>query len=61
MDNPAIYIPAIGVAFVAIYLLSCIRILYEYERGIVFRLDIVLQITKGPGLIRERRDESMTR
>ena len=51
MDNPAIYIPTIGVAFVAIYLLSCIRILYEYERGVVFRLGRVLEKTKGPGLI----------
>ena len=34
MDNPAIYIPTIGVAVVAIYLLSCIRILNEYERGV---------------------------
>ena len=51
MDNPAIYIPTIGVAVVAIYLLSCIRILYEYERGVVFRLGRVLQKTKGPGLI----------
>ncbi len=51
MDNPFIYIPAIGVAFVAIYLLSCIRILYEYERGVVFRLGRVLEKTKGPGLI----------
>ena len=51
MDNPALYIPMIGVAFVAIYLLSCIRILYEYERGVVFRLGRVLEKTKGPGLI----------
>ena len=51
MDNPAIYIPTIGIAFVALYLLSCIRILYEYERGVVFRLGRVLQTTKGPGLI----------
>ncbi len=51
MINPAIYIPAIGVAFVTIYLLSCIRILYEYERGVVFRLGRVLKTTKGPGLI----------
>jgi regulator of protease activity HflC (stomatin/prohibitin superfamily) len=51
MDNPAIYIPTIGVALVVIYLLSCIRILYEYERGVVFRLGRVLQTTKGPGLI----------
>jgi regulator of protease activity HflC (stomatin/prohibitin superfamily) len=51
MDNPAIYIPIMSAAFVAIYLLSCIRILYEYERGVVFRLGRVLQKTKGPGLI----------
>ena len=43
MDNPAIYIPTIGVALVAIYLLSCIRILNEYERGVLFRLGRVLQ------------------
>jgi uncharacterized membrane protein len=49
MDNPAIYIPIIGVALVAIYLLSCIRILYEYERGVVFRLGRVLEKPKGPG------------
>jgi regulator of protease activity HflC (stomatin/prohibitin superfamily) len=51
MDNPAIYIPSISVALVALYLLSCIRILYEYERGVVFRLGRVLKTTKGPGLI----------
>jgi len=51
MDNPAIYIPTFGVALVAIYLLSCIRILNEYERGVLFRLGRVLQKTKGPGLI----------
>lgn len=45
MHNPAIYIPAIGVAFVAIYLLRCIRILNEYERGVLFRLGRVLQKT----------------
>jgi regulator of protease activity HflC (stomatin/prohibitin superfamily) len=51
MDNPAIYIPTIGVALIVIYLLSCIRILNEYERGVLFRLGRVLQKTKGPGLI----------
>ena len=34
-----------------LYLLSCIRILKEYERGIVFRLGRVLPSPKGPGLI----------
>lgn len=51
MDNPAIYIPIIGVACVVVYLLSCIRILYEYERGVVFRLGRVLESARGPGLI----------
>ena len=31
--------------------MSCIRILNEYERGVLFRLGRVLQKTKGPGLI----------
>lgn len=39
------------VAFAALYLLSCIRILNEYERGVVFRLGRVLKTNKGPGLI----------
>jgi regulator of protease activity HflC (stomatin/prohibitin superfamily) len=34
-----------------LYLLSCIKILAEYERGVVFRLGRVLPQTKGPGLI----------
>jgi regulator of protease activity HflC (stomatin/prohibitin superfamily) len=46
MDNPANYIPIISISVVAIYLLSCIRILYEYERGVVFRLGRVLQTTR---------------
>ena len=46
-----IYILCICLAIAVIYLLSCIRILYEYERAIVFRLGWVLKKTKGPGLI----------
>ena len=45
MDNPAIYIPSICVTLVALYLLGCIRILYEYECGVVFRLGRVLLTT----------------
>ena len=33
------------------YLLSCIRILNEYERGVVFRLGRSMSQPKGPGLI----------
>ena len=34
-----------------VYLLSCIRVLNEYERGVVFRLGRVIPQPKGPGLI----------
>ncbi len=34
-----------------LYLLSCIRVLNEYERGVIFRLGRVLPKPKGPGLI----------
>jgi regulator of protease activity HflC (stomatin/prohibitin superfamily) len=44
--------PALIAAFViAIYLISCIYILKEYERGVVFRLGKLLSHPKGPGLI----------
>ena len=36
---------------VVIYLLSSIKILAEYERGVIFRLGRVLGAPKGPGLI----------
>ncbi len=36
---------------IALYTLSCIRILKEYQRGVVFRLGRVLPNPKGPGLI----------
>jgi len=36
---------------VALYLFSCINVLSEYERGVVFRLGRVLPVPKGPGLI----------
>lgn len=41
----------IFVALVVLYFLSCIRILFEYQRGVVFRLGRVLSGSKGPGLI----------
>ena len=34
-----------------IYLLSSIKILAEYERGVIFRLGRLLPEAKGPGLI----------
>jgi regulator of protease activity HflC (stomatin/prohibitin superfamily) len=42
---------AIVVAVAALYLLGSIRILKEYERGVMFRLGRVLPKPKGPGLI----------
>jgi regulator of protease activity HflC (stomatin/prohibitin superfamily) len=40
----------IPVAIIVIYLLSSIKILREYERGVIFRLGRVLPQPKGPGL-----------
>lgn len=51
MEPTAFNIGAACVAFVAVYLMSCIRILNEYERGVLFRLGRVLEKNKGPGLI----------
>ena len=36
---------------VAIYLISSIKILAEYERGVIFRLGKLLPMPKGPGLV----------
>jgi regulator of protease activity HflC (stomatin/prohibitin superfamily) len=41
----------IVVAIVAFYLLSSIKILNEYERGVIFRLGKLLPQPKGPGVI----------
>jgi regulator of protease activity HflC (stomatin/prohibitin superfamily) len=39
------------VLFVGLYVLSCIKVISEYERAIIFRLGKVLAEPKGPGLI----------
>jgi len=41
----------IAVIIVVLYLLSSIKILAEYERGVVFRLGRVLPQPKGPGIV----------
>src|ERR671921_534957 len=41
----------VPVAIVAFYILSSIKILNEYERGVVFRLGKLLPQPKGPGVI----------
>ncbi len=44
---------AIGLVLgiVALYFVSCIRILFEYQRGVIFRLGRVLEAPKGPGIL----------
>jgi regulator of protease activity HflC (stomatin/prohibitin superfamily) len=41
----------IPVIVIIIYMLSSIKILAEYERGVIFRLGRVLPQPKGPGVI----------
>lgn len=41
----------VALLIVAIYLISSIKILREYERGVIFRLGRVLPEPKGPGII----------
>ena len=43
-------VPVIIIALIALYLLNAIKILKEYERGVIFRLGRVLSKPKGPGL-----------
>jgi regulator of protease activity HflC (stomatin/prohibitin superfamily) len=44
-------IPIIALIIVVLYVLSSIKILAEYERGVVFRLGRVLPQPKGPGIV----------
>src|SRR5215813_13624729 len=44
-------LPVIAGIIIVLYLLSSIKILAEYERGVIFRLGRVLQEPKGPGVI----------
>ncbi|HVZ73626.1 MAG TPA: slipin family protein [Polyangia bacterium] len=46
----AVWIVALGIALVA-YLFSCVRVVKEYERAVVFRLGKVLPDVRGPGLV----------
>ena len=43
--------PLIVVGFFVLYILNSIKILREYERGVIFRLGRLLPQPKGPGLI----------
>ena len=52
MFNGDMSIPALVIiAIVVLYLLNSIKILREYERGVIFRLGRVLGSPKGPGII----------
>jgi regulator of protease activity HflC (stomatin/prohibitin superfamily) len=42
---------SITIAILLIYLLSSIKILSEYERGVIFRLGHLLPKAKGPGIV----------
>ena len=44
-------IPIIATIIVVLYILSAIKILREYERGVIFRLGRLLPHAKGPGII----------
>ena len=41
----------IFLAILVLYLLNSIKILREYERGVIFRLGRALPTPKGPGII----------
>src|SRR5512138_3616779 len=41
----------IAAVILALYLISSIKILAEYERGVIFRLGRLLETAKGPGVI----------
>ncbi len=43
--------PTIIGAFIILYILNSIKILREYERGVIFRLGRALSRPKGPGII----------
>jgi regulator of protease activity HflC (stomatin/prohibitin superfamily) len=47
MPIPALF----AIAIVVLYLLNSIKILKEYERGVIFRLGRVMGAAKGPGVI----------
>src|SRR3954454_19226890 len=48
--EPLIPIGLIAIGAVGLYVLSTIKVLAEYERGVTFRLGRLLSVPKGPGL-----------
>lgn len=51
MDQPTFDFPIIALFILILYLVSSIKILAEYERGVIFRLGRVLPKPKGPGIV----------
>jgi regulator of protease activity HflC (stomatin/prohibitin superfamily) len=41
----------IFIGLLALYFITCIRVIFEYQRGVLFRLGRVISMPKGPGLI----------
>ena len=41
----------VPIVIIVLYVLNSIKILAEYERGVIFRLGGLLESAKGPGLI----------
>jgi regulator of protease activity HflC (stomatin/prohibitin superfamily) len=51
VDLSGVLVTLVVVAvLIALYLLTCLRVLREYERGVLFRLGRVLPQPRGPGL-----------
>ena len=50
LDSATVFSLIVG-AIIALYLLNSIKILREYERGVIFRLGRALPQPKGPGII----------
>jgi regulator of protease activity HflC (stomatin/prohibitin superfamily) len=52
MELPVLSIPTLLlIAILVLYIINSIKILKEYERGVIFRLGRVRESAKGPGII----------
>ncbi len=51
MQSVVLIVIGVIVAFVLFTLISAVRVLPEYQRGVVFRLGRLIKLPRGPGLI----------
>ncbi|HEY2361288.1 MAG TPA: slipin family protein [Candidatus Angelobacter sp.] len=51
MEAPVLIVVLVPLVIFFLYVLNCIKILREYERGVIFSLGRLQQDAKGPGLI----------